>query len=1101
MITSLKHLSLMQLSGLVVRRHNSCPRRSVPTGHPRNRKRDYRVTAVCKTVFSAILCISHVFAMDVSRVPVQQTKTVSGKVTNSEQQPLPGVTVSVKGTARQTATDSNGQYAIADIPDTSVLVFSILGMKTQERSVSGLTTLDVQMEEETILLEEMVAVGYGKVMRKEELTGSIATVEAAMLANKAAPSTINLLQGAAAGVTVNQDVSYPGMAGSIKVRETSSWQGSSQPLFVIDGIISTTADFSRLSPADIESISVLKDAASAAIYGMRAGNGVILVTTKQGNLGKVQMTYQTSYGMQSPTSRVGRPSTYTQALLNNDAFRNWGAADDNPGMYTQDELDYFKNNSFDPLEGVLGNPAIQTHDLTMSGGAGDTRYYISGSYLNQDGYTRNYNFNKYSLLAKLDGKINQQLSFNLTLNLAWNGAQQPYFNGDGDQRQETAFGWMVATAFNRPNYINGSPVYTGENMVQIINGEAGFSKPKSNLVKPIFKLKYQVPFVQGLSVSGVFSYNNTYDYMKRFVTVPKGYAFKMTGGHGHIYSDEIDTSQGVNGLVPIPQTQSSIGGANNQLNVNTSRNYGYNLQFLADYERTIGKHTIAALAGYEQWETWGDYLNAWGRNYVNTNYQEINGADPDVIHRQPSGSQMNLSGQSSYFGRLDYNYDRKYMLGFTFRADGTYIFPPDSRWGYFPAGSVAWNVSEEHFFEPLKPYVSGFKIRAAYGLTGSSAVSPWQWQQSYNYFSSINYILDGAISAGTGIGGVINPDITWEKNSQLDLGLDITFFDRLGSLSVGYWQKKTTDILAPRTASTPNTVGAVLPDVNYGEAAARGFELVLGHDNAIGAFRYGISGNLAFSSNKYLKIDQAHTVRDYENLIGHPVAGRIMGFHSEGIIRSQADVDRILAEHGDDFTIFGYKPQPGMLMYTDLRGPLGVDGPDGKIDNYDLDYLSNNGIPRISYGFNVNAAWKGLALDLSFAGFARYTGVVDQYHGRKPYAVFGVWFDMWEDFWTPENPNASMPDPTWHDWIKGYNIDPVSTFWLQNRNFLRLKYVNLSYTVPTHLVNHVGLKGATVFMGGENLLTFSKYYLDPEQAGIRMLPVLKSFTLGAKITF
>ena len=1036
----------------------------------------------------------------VPKEEMQQTK-VTGKVTDAATgDPLPGVNIVVKGTTTGTLTDADGRYSIA-ADRNSILLFSFIGYTSQEIAVGSKTVIDVSFNEEAIEMGEVVVLAYGKQVRKENLTGSVAVVNASVLADKVTTSVSNTLQGAAAGVTVMQQNSYPGMVGTIMVRNKSSWQGSSDPLFVIDGIISTTADFSRLNPNDVESVSVLKDAASAAIYGMRAGNGVILVTTKQGSASKIQMTYQMSYSMQSATSYAKRPDSYTQAIMNNKAFRNTGATDDNLGIYTQDELDYFKTHNIDAVADLLGNPAIENHNLSFAGGSEKVKYYVSGSYLNQDGYTKNYNFKKYSMLAKLNGDISKNISFQMILNMAWNKTEQPYFPFEG-AIQEGIYGWCRAQAFNVPNFINGKPVANmSTNMAVLAEGKGGIRNSTSNMFKPIMQLKYKVPFVQGLALRGIFAYDNTYDYSKIFAVLPYNYQFKTTGTHNHIISDQVDVAQGNNGLLADPTFKNGIGGVENKLTIGTSRYNMYDIQGIVDYDRTFGKHTVSGLAGYQQWATSGDYLNAWGQNYVNTNYQEINGADPDVKNRQPQGTQQNLSGQASYFARVDYDYAKKYFFGFTFRADGTYIFPPNDRWGYFPAASAAWNISEEGFFSSMKQTFDLVKLRVSYGLTGSSATNPWQWQQSYNYQPSISYILGGATATGITLGSVVNPSITWEKNSNFDLGIDLSILNGLGTISLDYWNKKTTDILAPRVASTPNTVGASLPSVNYGEAAARGFEVTVGHNKTIGEFRYRISGNFAISTNEYLLIDQAKTVRDYENLIGRTIDGRVWGYHCEGIIRTQADVDRILSQHGENFTILGYKPVPGMLMYSDVRGPLGTETPDGKVDSYDRDFISSDFVPRITYGFNINTSWKGLVLDMNFAGLAKYDGEVDPYHGRRPYSLFGTFFSMWENFWTPETPDAPMPDPTWFDWIKGSNIDQMSTFWLRNRSFLRLKYLNLSYAIPQSILEKVNIQGAAVYFGGENLLTFSKYYLDPEQSGIRTLPVLKSFTLGAKITF
>lgn len=1031
--------------------------------------------------------------------------SVSGTVTSATGETMPGVNIIQKGTTNGAATDAEGRYSLTVSDEDAVLVFSSIGYITQEVAVMGRSLIDVIIAEDVQNLEEVVIVGsYGQTIKEEALISSVATIKSNVFANRPTPSVTTSLQGAAAGLTVSQASSAPGATASILIRNTSSWQGGSDPLYVIDGVISTVSDFSRLNPEDIDNLSVLKDAASAAIYGMRAGNGVILVTTKQGSSTKTQINFQTFYVSQAPTSITERiPTMYESALMTNKFFDNLGSNASSLNRYASDELDYFKTHNFDPMKGVWSNPNMLNHNLSITGGSSKIKYYLSGSYLDQNGASKNYEYKKYSLLAKLSGEVAKGFTFDFILNMGWSNGQQP-FNPYDDQNQGVIVGWALAMPRSTPSYINGLPVGNnlyGSNLAELARGAAGFTNGSSNMIKPIIQLKYQIPGVQGLSIKGLFSYNNTYDYSKRFASTPYYYAFKKTGSNNNIFSDEIDTSQGVNGLIPDGNVKNGIGGVDNALQINTSRFRLYDAQAMINYERAFGKHNVSTMAGYEKTSTRGDYLNASGIIYVNTNYQEINGADGDVKNRQPSGDQINLSGQASYFGRLDYNYTQKYLLGFTFRADGTYHFPPDNRWGYFPAVSAGWNIAKESFFEPLTKYVNAFKIRSSYGLTGSSATSPWQWQQNYGYNPSINYILDGTISSGISLAGTINPNITWEKNHIFDIGTDISILDGLANLTIDYWNKKTTDILAARTASTPNTVGASLPAVNYGEAEAEGFEVTVGHQKAIGNFHYSVSANWAASSNKYLKIDQAQTVRDYQNALGHPINGRIWGYRSEGIIRTQADADKIIAEHGANFTILGYKPVPGMLMYSDIRGPLGMDKPDGKVDGYDLEAISDYGVPRITYGLSINADWKGFALNTQFAGFARYIGQVDDYHGKRPYGAYGVWFEMWRNFWTPETPNAAMPDPTWFDWFKGNNINAPSTFWLRDRSFLRLKYVNLSYTVPAKLLSNYQLKEAAIYFAGENLFTFSKYYLDPEQNNMRQLPMLKSYTIGIKLTF
>ncbi len=1038
----------------------------------------------------------------------QQPHSVSGKVTDSTGAPLPGVSVAIKGTTVGTITDADGKYKLANVSEKATLQYSFVGMKTQETKMEGRSTINIILTEETVGIEEVVAIGYGT-QKRENLTGAVTTISSSVFSEKMASSSANLLQGKSVGVTALQSSGgAPGMSSSIKIREVASWKGNSSPLFVIDGMVLDETAFKRLNPSDIANISILKDAASAAIYGMNAGNGVILVTTKSGTKQKSVITYNVLYQKSSPANLIKPLNAYDAALVTNQ-YSIQSGRENSTEVATSDELEYFKTHSWYASD-ALRNPTNQTHNLSISGGSDRIKYYISGSYYDEKPMFYG-DFSKYNILTRLEGEIKEGLTFTLSLNGAWGNINQGFWGSfKGEDSMTQLFRQIIYAPTNIPPVIDGKYNLADNAPTAFTDGSFGSDKRNDMRINPALEIKYNIPHIKGLSVKAGLKYSDFKSGYKQFGFSPENiYAFKTTGQHNHIYTNEVDVIQGNNGAFVGPWLASSMQGNKEALYQGNQNIQSYQFNTDVSYLHQFGKHDLQAIMGYEQISSKGEYLNITTYGFPNLDYQYIDGSlgSSDEKKRLINGNAVGLNGQVSYYGRVNYNYDQRYLLGITARADGTYIFSPQRRFGYFPAVSVGWNISRESFFEPIKKITDELKVRASYGLTGSINTNPWQWQQSYNYAASSGIILGSGLVSGMGLGSTINPNITWEKNLNFDLGLDASFLDKMFTLTADYWHKKTYDILASRVASIPNTVGAGLPDVNYGKAAAGGFELTLQHNGKIGNLNYSIGGNWAISSNKFLLVDQAAAVRDYQNVIGHPINGIIWGYVCDGIIKDQAQVDQIMSEHGQDFTILGMKPRPGMLLYKDLRGSLGTDTPDGRVDGYDVARITTNNVPRITYGFNLNAEWKGLELELYFAGVAKY----DIYTGgdwtARNFQAKAV-YPMWKNYWTPENTNASMPSPAAHNWGGyGQNIEVPSTFWIKSGNFLRLKNATLSYSLPKEIIAKMDpISNFKIYMTGDNLLLFSKlcrkWGMDPELSGnVFNYPIMRSVAIGASITF
>lgn len=1031
----------------------------------------------------------------------QVGKRITGSVIDVKGEPIIGANIVVKGAMKGVITDIEGHFSL-ELSTGSIIIVSYMGYLPQEIQIGTQRRITIKLREDLHALEEVVVVGYGTV-KKENLTGSVVSIKSDVFKDRPSASPATSLQGVAAGLTVMQKSNYPGSGASVQLREVSSWQGGSAPLYVIDGIQRTAQDFALLNPTDIDNISVLKDAASSAIYGMKAGNGVILVTTKQGKAGKPAISYSFSYSTKKPTMFPEYFNAYELSGVLNETYRQMGIEPSSEEFFTPDEREYFKTHSYenDWKKAVWqNNPTDQTHNLSVSGGVDAYRYYVSGSFLKQKGATNNM-YNKYTFLAKMEGKIMTGLDFSLIINGSWDKKERPYWAYGNSDDLAGLIGRAMSTAQPwKPPFINDLPTanFDNTNMGALARGDGGSVKNEVSTFNPVFELKYKIPGVEGLKVRVKGAYSGYSGYDRTLAIAPRVYYFKTAGEHNHIITDEVDYS-----IIDAAQTTGT--GSPERLRTYYRRKYSYQLDGFMEYQRTFGRHYFSALAGYEYLRSQGDFMGTVVDGFPNLNWTEVNGSlgVSDEKKRWVVGNRDNLWAQASYIGRLDYNYNQQYILGVTFRADGSYIFPPKSRWGYFPSLSAAWNVAKEAFFTPLKNYLEVVKMRASWGITGSNETAPWQWQQSYGYSSNSGLLFGGATAPKTSLGGTINPHITWEKNQNVGVGLDLAMPANKLFFITDYWYKRTTDILGTRQASVPNEVGAELPAINYGIVSAQGVEFTLGHENTIGEFHYKVSGNISFSNNKIIEMDQASAIRDYENRIGKPVSGGIFGYQSEGLIRTQADVDRILAEHGADFTIFGSKPQPGMLMYKDFRGPAGMETPDGKIDKYDRNFISWNSKPRITYGLVLGADWKRFDFSAVFAGFARYEGVAQNYWfntygwGGNP-----AW---WRDMWTPENAEtAKYPSAVFLRYMKGQNYDEISTFWLKDRSFVRLKNVTFGYNVNVSKLSPV--KHLRLFFSGENLfeITSSDWmkFSDPEIGGFgRAYPVLRSFTAGASITF
>lgn len=1028
-----------------------------------------------------------------------EKKQVKGTIKDEQGLPLAGATIMVKGTTTGIVADMQGNFALQIPSDANTLVFSFIGMKTQEIAIAGKTSVNVILELDRIKFDEIVTVGY-VTQKREELTGSISVIKGSDLENRTADSPVNLLYGLAAGVSVNATTGIPGSTANVEIHGSSSWgSGGNVPLIVIDGVIREMSDFSSMNADDIASITVLKDAASTAMYGIRGSGGVFLVTTKHGKSGEAKFEYTASFSTERPTNVPDFLSSYDIATRTNLFNKMLGRDSTNVNWYTRDELAYFKNDHYSAVDDIWKNPINSKHNLAVSGGSGDTKYYMSASHATVDGAIMA-SYGKNTFLGKVSGKISQQLKFSLDINSSWVESKAPYiWSAAGEPDMGSLYQSLINNNGLSPMLINGLP--TSANGA-ILTGDGGYKQGKTQNYNQRLELEYQVPWVKGLFLKGSFSYSNRYGYGRQWGQAPTVYYFVTAGEHGHIFTNELDYTNPL-GYKRLDAKQLSLnGGERYSLSENRSHYVGQQTNASVNYDKTFGNHNVHAFVGIEESHNEQRFLSGNVQGFVDPTNDNISSGNStnDVNKRGTGGGVNGQYGVFSVISRLDYNYLQRYIFGFTLRSDASYKFPKNSRMGYFPSASAGWNIAKESFFAPLTSYIQVVKLRGSYGLTGTDNTDAWQWQNNYMLGTS-PVLLGIAKPEVLSPSYVPNTAITWEKNYTGNIGLDISLPKNLISLSVDYWNKKTTDILGPRMESVPITVGAVLPDVNYGAGKAWGWDFHVEHNNKIGNLVYSAGVNIMLKESKYLIKDQAATTRDYLNQIGHPMNSPTTGYISEGLIKTQADLDRIFRENGAAFTILNKVPGLGDLMYKDIRGQAGTvnqDMPDGKITADDKQILGYKGAVKKRYSINLRVAWKGLSL----------SAIADGVWGRwSTPDMTRLSSAQWNDVWSPENLDGSMPIPDGRlgsAVFTNANLQ-TSTFWLREFPFLRMKNIKLDYSVPKKaLQGSKFISGITVFTSVENpfYIYNPNHDYDPEMGRDSFsYPILIQISGGVKVTF
>lgn len=978
---------------------------------------------------------------------VQQSSTCKGIVKDAKGESVIGASVVVKGTTNGTITGIDGDFALTNVAKGSTIQISYIGFVTQEVKFNG-QALNIVLKEDTEVLDEVVVVGYG-VQKKANLTGSVASINAEALESRAVASVSAALAGTMPGVTSIQTSGAPGaQTGSITIRGKNSINAAS-PLVIVDGV---PGSMNNIDPQDIESLSVLKDAASSAIYGVQAANGVIVITTKKGKKGsKAQINYSGTVSWSSPTATLDFLGAADYAILYNEATLN-----ENPSAalpYSEEDIRLFRDGS-DPIghpdtdwySEVMKKSAMETqHSLSISGGSENTTYMASLAYLFQDGLSQEKNYERYNGRMNLDSKIAKWVNVGINAS-AYRGINNDEYEGFGSLLQYS-------------NRISPTaPIYKEDGVTYNYNGLQNpvAQQGKTGTYKQVDQQLNATAYINltpldGLSIKGVYSLRHDSQDLRRF---KRHYAY-----------DNFDSGRRE--------------GYHNYYNWNW-----YTGQLLINYNKTFGSHSIGLLAGGESVRYTYRYTTTSRTGGGNDELGEsLNTLDASTQKNSDGGYE---TARQSYFGRVQYDFQNKYLFEANFRSDASSRFPKDNRWGFFPAFSAGWRISEESFVKDKADWLSNLKLRLGWGKTGNEELKSSDIYPAVSTYAYGNTMLGGALYSTAYESRYVNNNLQWATVTNYELGIEAGFLNNKVGFELSLYKKKTNDMLL--YLPIQGVIGMSAPAQNAGSVENKGFDLSIFHNNRINRdWSYAVNLNVAYVKNEIT--DMCGTEgpdpdnSKYWRLEGYPI-GSFYGYVANGYFNTEDDLKNYPKRTGTETL--------GDIKYVDLDG-------NGKITAADRAVIGKN-FPSWTGGLNINVFFKDFDLSMLWQGAFD----VDAYYtGEASYAFFnsGKVLKRHLDRWTPENHNASYPRLTRSTQI---NFQ-TSSFWLEDASYVRLKNISLGYNLPKSLLSKVGIERVKVYVAGENLLTFSGLDgLDPESPSDTrgaFYSNVKKISLGLKVSF
>lgn len=981
---------------------------------------------------------------------------VTGTVNDKDGHPIPGVSIVVRGSAKGTSTNSNGAFTIEANPG-DVLEFSIVGYKTQTVAVTETQVLSIVLELDVTEEKDIVIVGYG-VQKKLSTTSAVSQVRSEDLVRRPVSNLQQALQGQAPGLTVLDRGGAPGQSSAtIRVRGITTFSGNtdnSSPLIIVDGV---EQPMFNLNPDDVESISILKDASSTAIYGSRAANGVLLITTKRAKAGKVQISYSGYYAVQKSNNNPKNMETVDYMRYQQLAYTNQGLPI--PDRYSDSAINAWQSSS-DRYKFPEANTWFQTvlksapqhnHNISFSGGNDFSRTRVSLRYMDQDGIAANYGANIREFRIANDMKILPRLKLSSDLNYRYNLAMSPF--------AEDVFNrFLHGTLFAAPKYPDGTYGLSPQGFNPLLLAEqSGYRRLATNYLFANGKLDYEV--IEGLTLtaqaSAVLQFLETKAYQNA-----------------------------VNNLDSLTGRRYQV--ANNSLTDTRNRYTEITTNYLVNYAKEMGRHNLKVLFGFSELYRNGNDLSAYRQRFYNNDIQSLTQGANDAT-KDNSGAEYKY-GLRSYFARLNYDFDEKYLLEVNGRYDGSSRFTGDKQYSFFPSFSAAWRITEESFFENLNTPFSELKLRGSWGQTGNQTVP------LYSYFASLSqgaYSFGGQAVPGFSQTTLADPTISWETNTQTDIGLEGSLFKNKLTFSADYYRKRTSDILL--ALPLPVVTGFTSSSQNAGTIDNKGFEFTLGYRHNSGKVKYSVSANLAINNNKVIDLkgggpfinssydlDPRYIVAEGLPFNAH------WGYKTDGYFQTQAEID--------SYPTISPNTQPGDVKYVDLNK-------DGQINADDWTMIGNP-FPKYTFGAVGDISYAGFTLNILLQGAAdvdtRLSGALSEI------GIFeGFTHSIVKDnYWTPERRDAKFPLPRKSDQRNVNTSDRL----IIDGSYLRVKNLQLAYAIPASILTKTGLNAARVYVSSTNLLTFSKlneWNLDPEAESGRgtYYPQTRLFTVGLNLNF
>jgi len=1018
----------------------------------------------------SLMSISNIFAAETSdflpdelanETTFQQVR-ISGTVTDATGNPLPGVTVLIKGTTTGTLTDESGKYSINNVPQNGILVISFIGMATQEIPINGQSQINVSLAEEAFGLEEVVVVGYGT-QKKVNLTGSVTSVNSDFIESRPLTNATQALQGLN-GLYINQTGGQPGADdATIRIRGIGTLN-TNDPLVLVDGVEYNLKD---INPNDVESISVLKDAASASIYGNRAANGVILVTTKSGKREKLKVELNSYYGWQEATYL---PDMVTNSVDYMTARNTASVNEGQPKPYTDAQIEEYRTgtdpatySNTDWYAATFLVAPIQDHNLRLSGGSENITYSLSLGYLNQEGVLLGTNAKKYTLNSNVVFKKSDKLEMGAIINGSfWDRNEGWAGAADLVERISRSLPIQPNIKYEDGTYADSWLVTPGHNAFYhpVAMATEGFQNTTTQRAMINLYTQYILPLDIKYKIN---------------------YAITKYDGNTQIFVPQI--------MLINPKTSVARAFGKQERSASGKNNDDLNTSFFQtlNWTKTLAdKHDVNLLLGFSMESFFSSNFNAYVEGFLGNELTELNAG---TLNKNLGGT-SSLSKLMSYFGRANYMYANKYLFEFNFRYDGSSRFAKGNRWGFFPSVSAGWKINEEAFMQDIKA-INNLKLRASWGQLGNQSIA------LYSYLNNIDINQGGTfnntIVAGSAVTTLSDPNISWETTTIKNIGLDLGLWENKLEVVLEVFDKVTTDILA--RINVPGQVGNLNgPITNLYGMSNKGYELSVSHRNSIGGLTYRIGSSIAKVNNNvdFLNGDVQYTTNDYGNVSviqeGYPVNSWFL-YEAIGIFQTPEEVLESPFQH--------IKTAPGDIKFRDVY-------PDGVIDIKDMRVLGRS-VPKYTYSFNIDLEYKGFDLNAFFQGVEGID--IYPYHNVS-WPLFngaGITKDFFYNSWTPENPDAKYPRLSLYK--RGSQINSKnSTFWLRDASYLRMKNIQLGYNIPSNLVNRLNVSKIRIYINAQNYLTFSKYKVtDPEKniqkQNIFEYPTTKILSTGVNVVF